>query len=166
MIAKLLRCTRRNHALEHATITLLSQCHPQARLMGISGPRGFTLYTNLTAEEVFPAVNDALRRLKAGQRALAIQPNCVTTLLTAATLTTVTAYLGLGNSHLASRERRERFPQVILLNALMILLSRPLGAWLQANVTVDAALGGAEITSILTDYHQNYRRIRIQVKHT
>jgi hypothetical protein len=74
--------------------------------------------------------------------------------------------LGLGNPQLASRERRERFPQVILLNALMILLARPLGAWLQANVTVDAALDGAEITSILTDYHQNYRRIRVQVKHT
>ena len=57
MLMKLLRRVRQNHALEHATITLLSQRHGHTQAFGISGPRGFTLLTNLSAEEVYESAD-------------------------------------------------------------------------------------------------------------
>ena len=35
---------RQNHALEHATIHIISQSAPQLQLMGRSAPSGFYLY--------------------------------------------------------------------------------------------------------------------------
>jgi hypothetical protein len=165
MIAKLLRHVRRNHALEHATISLLTQRYPHTRAFGISGPRGFTLLTNLSAEEVYPAVKDAHRLLKQGRAELAIHPNCGTNLLTAALLTTVVTLLrlALGNERKFS-ERLERFVQLILLNTIALTLARPLGTWLQDNVTVEPEMGEMQISSIMTRYMGEMQRIEIQTR--
>ena len=164
MLAKLLRRIRRNHALEHATIALLSRRYPGAVIMGFSGPRGFTLFTDLTAEEVYPTVKEALRRLKRGHTALAIHPNCGTNLIAAAVLTTGVTALGLQSPQEKLGERLERLLQLVLVNALVLVAARPLGAWLQSHVTVDTDVKGVELASILTRYQVGMQRIEVQTR--
>ncbi|MCD4738497.1 MAG: DUF6391 domain-containing protein, partial [Anaerolineae bacterium] len=109
MLVKLARRIRRNHALEHATINLLGRLQSGSQTVGISGPRGFTLYTNLTIEEVYPAVQQALAALQQGRAELAIHPNCGTNLLTTALLTTITTVLGLRRRREQKSDRVENF---------------------------------------------------------
>ena len=44
--------TRRNHGLEHATLTMLARRNPQLRLVGRSTAAGFYLYGNVSTEAV------------------------------------------------------------------------------------------------------------------
>ncbi len=165
MLMKLLRRVRQNHALEHATITLLSQRHGYTQAFGISGPRGFTLLTNLSAEEVYPAVKEAHRLLKKGHSELAVHPNCGTNLLTAALLTTGVTLLRLaiGNERKFG-ERLERFVQLLLLNSIALAVARPLGAWMQEHLTVDPQLEDLQISSIMTHYMGDMQRIEIHTR--
>src|SRR5512143_1398941 len=75
--------TRRNHGLEHATITVLSQRIRGISLVGRSTPNGFHLYGEVSTEQVRDAVEEALRRMKAGEVGLAVHPNCGTNFVTA-----------------------------------------------------------------------------------
>ena len=84
---------RRNHGLEHATIHILSEGHKRFSAQGNSDHRGFHLniYGDVTEEEVAAAVAEAHRRLRAGERHLAVHPNCGTVLVTTAMLATLAA---------------------------------------------------------------------------
>jgi hypothetical protein len=84
---------RRNHGLEHATIHVLSEGHKRFSAQGNSDHRGFHLniYGDVTEEEVAAAVTEAHRRLRAGERHLAVHPNCGTVLVTTAVLATLAA---------------------------------------------------------------------------
>ncbi|MBN1873704.1 MAG: hypothetical protein JXA33_05700 [Anaerolineae bacterium] len=173
---KILHQIRRNHALEHATINLLAQRHPNAQIVGLSGPLGFTLYTTLTAEEVVPAAMQALNRLKAGENNLRIHQQCGTNLVVTATLTTLASLIGLsGDREKLHCHRLERLPSIILLNALALLFARPIAEWVQANITTAQDMDPMEITSIFTypqarpaphqdTYDRVLRRIGIQTR--
>lgn len=165
MLARLVRRMRRNHALEHATIALLSRRYPSTSTMGFSGSRGFTLFTDLTAEEVYPTVREALQRLKRGHSALAVHPNCGTNLVAAAVLTTGVTALGLRSRKEKIGERLEQFLQLVLVNAVALVVARPVGRWLQSHLTVDANVKGVEIASILTRYQAGMQRIEVQTRH-
>ncbi|MBN1488162.1 MAG: hypothetical protein JW981_11020 [Anaerolineae bacterium] len=167
MIINLIRRIRRNHSIEHATITLLGHQYPQAAVFGLSGPFGFTLYTSLSAEEVIPIVQEAIKQLKAGRESLRIHPNCGTNLVTTATLTTLAALLGLkdyGKAKLGARI--ESFINAVALSAVALVASRPLGRWIQTHVTTESNLEGAEVMAIFTDKHIGYQRLRVHMQHT
>lgn len=166
MMATLIRRIRQNHALEHATIAVLTQRYPNAQIVGFSGPLGFTLYTQLSVQEILPAVQEALERLKRGEAALAYHPNCGTNLLTAAALTVATTSLVMGGKAIASRQERfERLLKAITLNALALLLAPRLGMLLQAKATVEPNIGELELVSILTDSSKAFKRVYIQTHH-
>ena len=59
---------RRNHALEHATMQVLSEHHRDQRLMGRSSLWGFYIYGDVDTEDVLNAAREGLRRLKAGRK--------------------------------------------------------------------------------------------------
>lgn len=163
MIISFLQHVRRNHALEHATINLISQQYPLAQVVGFSGPWGFTLYTSLTAEEIVPAVMKALQKLKAGESNLRIHANCGTNLAVAAALTASATLLGTGKEN-SWLKRLERFPQLVLLNVFALIVARPLGEWVQANLTTDSDLSKMDIASIFTDFQGRLRRIRVHTR--
>ena len=75
--------TRRNHGLEHATMTLLAQTHRGVALVGRSTPAGFYLYGNVSTEAVNDAAHEALRRMKTGEHHLAVHPTCGTNFVVA-----------------------------------------------------------------------------------
>ena len=93
MITGTIARIRRNHGLEHATIHVLSEGHKRFSAQGNSDHRGFHLniYGDVTGEEVAAAVAEAHRRLRAGERHLAVHPNCGTVLVTTAMLATLAA---------------------------------------------------------------------------
>lgn len=167
--------TRQNHALEHATINLLTRRYGGAHVMGVSGPAGFTLYATLTAEEIVPAAQAALDALKAGDHALAIHENCGTNLVITAGFATLATILGLG--YLPGRDgegdesqRRvwlrflERLPQAVLLNALALVFAAPVARWVQANVTTHGDVDDLEIASFFTDTQGGLNRVRVHTR--
>jgi len=155
---------RRNHALEHATLNLIGKQHPNAQAMGLSGPRGFTIYTSLTAEEIVPAAMEALKRLKAGEGALRVHRNCGTNTVVTATLTTLATLFGIRGTKSSLRKRLERLPHLILLNVLALLAAPTLAEWVQGTLTTDPDVADVEIASVFTDYYRGLQRIRVHTR--
>src|ERR1043165_7627686 len=78
---------RQNHALEHATIVLLSRRYPEVRFSGISFAAGFFVFADVPTEAIEPAAQEALQLLRTTQPELAIHERCGTNLAVAGILT-------------------------------------------------------------------------------
>jgi len=140
---------RRNHALEHATIHLLSARHPRAVFVGRSDVGGFFLLADVPGEAVLHAAHEALARLRSGEHRLALHPNCGTNLLTASLLAGTAAYLTLtGSSSRGWRDRFDRLPLAIVASLLGLVVAQPLGIFLQRRVTTQGNPLGLEILSL------------------
>jgi hypothetical protein len=133
---------RRNHALEHATIGVMMERASGRKLNGFSTEEGFFVQGVRSTEEVDSAAREALRRLRSGERGLAIHRNCGTTIV-AANLLAATFFicsLGLG-LYLG-------WPLYLLILGSVLLafaLRVPLSLLLQRFVTTDADLTNAEV---------------------
>lgn len=149
--------TRRNHALEHATIHVLTEKHKGFSAQGNSTPKGFNLniYGAIKEEEVAEAVEEAFQRLHAGEEQLAVHPNCGTVLLTMASLAAIAAVGTFGLEQ--RRQKRAQFslsvflgalPSTILAVTIALIAARPLGITLQDRFTVDGKLADLRVTSI------------------
>jgi len=126
--------TRRNHALEHATIHILSDRFPGRSMAGHSNPTGFFLLGDLPTDAVREAASEALLRLQNGEIHLAIHEGCGTNYAITGGLAALFAYVGMSGTR-TNRERMERLPLVMLLSILAFLIGRPLGPALQMGVT-------------------------------
>lgn len=140
------RRTRRNHGLEHATIHLLSGRIKDLKMAGRSDAGGFVLIGEAPTEMIEGAVRDALRRMRNGEHHLAVHPNCGTNLVTTGFLTTTAAMLGFTGS--TRRGAWERLPMVTMLVMFTILFSQPLGLSLQRHLTTDGDPADLEIVNI------------------
>ena len=143
---------RRNHALEHATVHVLAEQHRNLRLVGRSSLWGFTIYGEIPTEAVIAATQEALRRLKAGQRRMAIHPNCGSNLAVAGVLAGLGAFLALGGGS-ADRgknrwERLARLPLAFTAATVGIILAQPLGTALQAHITTQADVGDLHVVGV------------------
>ena len=139
--------TRRNHGLEHATIHILSR--ENHSLSGRSDDSGFVLLGNVPTESVESAVNEALERMKAGERGLALHPNCGTNLVTAAFLATAAAMFGFAGR--GWRTGLSRFPKMMLVMMALATLAQPLGMSLQRHITTEADLGDMQLLGVERD---------------
>jgi len=144
----LLTRIRRNHALEHATIHLLSAAYPRRSILGRSDGQGFYLYGEVTTEAVVEAVTRALSRLQSGERGLAIHPNCGTNLVTAASLACLGSLLAFGHPGNRWRARLERLPLALLATAAGLIVARPLGTEIQRHLTTQAELGTLRLLAV------------------
>ncbi len=140
-----LRNTRRNHAIEHATIHLLSGRVSGTRIAGRSNPRGFYIYGNVPTEMVEHAAREAIARLQRGEHELAIHPHCGTNLVTASVLAGMTTAFAL-----AGKRRRwwDKLLSALVVTALALAASQPLGYWLQEHVTTEATISQADVAHI------------------
>jgi len=125
---------RRNHGLEHATITILSQRFPNRTLAGFSDPNGFYLFGEVPSADLRDAVTRALVRLQNGERYLAVHPHCGTNFVASGFVAGLLAWLGLAGAR-TKREKVERLPFVIALVTLGFILSQPLGPKIQERIT-------------------------------
>lgn len=139
--------TRRNHALEHATLHVLASKSPERHMAGHSNPTGFFILGHFSTEEVTLAAHQALARLRSGERQLAIHPGCGTNLATSVLLSGTLAWLPLRNS----RSRWSRWgllPLALALALFGLVVSQPLGPALQAKVTTEADMGNLQIVEV------------------
>jgi hypothetical protein len=140
--------TRRNHALEHATIHMLSRKYADKNLAGHSNPTGFFLFGDITTDDIRSAIDEAMTRLRAGEKELAIHPGCGTNLATSMVLPMTFASVPFQRGRSTSG-RFLLIPAALLFAAFGYILSKPLGPWLQRNVTTEADLGNLHIKEII-----------------
>jgi hypothetical protein len=140
--------TRRNHAFEHASMQLLARRAPGVRMAGYSTPGGFFIIGQVHISDVQEAVNEALARLQKGESGLAIHPYCGTNFVVSGIAAGLAAWLAMLGGENTLRERAGRLPVVAAAATLALMLTFPLGPRLQARVTTDAHLGGAQVARV------------------
>jgi hypothetical protein len=144
MLARLVGSVRRNHALEHATISILmGRLGPDVRLVGRATASGFYIYGNVPDEEVKESARQGLDRLQGGDSMLAVSPLCGTNLAVAGLMAGLASVASAGN-----RGRWERLPAVLLASMLAVLAAQPAGRWMQKYVTTSPDLGDVEILGV------------------
>lgn len=144
MLGHLLGTVRRNHALEHATISvLLRRIGHDIRMVGRATRDGYYLYADVPTELVEDCTHEALRRLKAGEGYLAVSPLCGTNLAVAGALAGVASMVTMGNGR-----RSERLPNVVLASMMAVLAAQPLGRLVQRHLTTSPDLADTEIVGI------------------
>lgn len=133
--------TRQVHALEHATVWVLSSMagrstSPHAinseSLGGLSTERGFFLYGNLATVDVSRAVQIALRRITSGEGDLAVHPRCGTNLSVGLMLT---AGFAIGASAILPRDPIGQILGVGVATMAAAHLTPELGALAQRYLT-------------------------------
>lgn len=142
----LVRRTRRNHALEHATIHVLSWSNRWLRVAGRSSDSGFVLIGDIDTDKVEIAVSEALNRMRKGEHHLALHPNCGTNLVTAGVVTTLAGMLGLRGS--SKPLTLDRLSWTVMLMMGAIFVSQPLGMSLQKHITTKGEPGDLELVSV------------------
>ncbi len=144
MLGRIIGSVRRNHALEHATISVLAnKMGRDVRLVGRATRNGFYLYGDMPADRVRESTIEALQRLQRGERHLAISPMCGTNLAVAGLLAGLSSLLALGN-----RSRVERIPNVLLASMSAVLVAQPLGRLAQKHLTTHPDLSDTELVAI------------------
>ena len=121
---------RQNHALEHATIVMLSKRHPEVRLSGVSFAAGFFVFGDVPTDDVRAAADIALDLLRGTKPELAIHERCGTNMAVAGMLTGLSAMT-------VARMRKpfNSFNNVVLASTAALVLARPLGLMVQKYVT-------------------------------
>ena len=145
--SKMVDRTRRNHGLEHATVTVLTHQNRGMKLAGRSTPNGFYIYGRVETDKLNRAVQEALGRLKAGEIELAVHPNCGTNLITKGIVAGLTSYMGFLGAN-SVRSRFFRLPRVALLSGVALMLAQPLGLSLQRHITTSGEIRNMAIKSI------------------
>ena len=145
MLKRLINAIRRNHALEHATISVLLSRHgPNTRVLGRAAPDGFYIYGNVPTERLREFAQEGLARLQRGESHLAVSPLCGTNLAVTGLLAGLASYLAL-----ASRNNRlEGLPGALLAGMLAVLAAQPLGRLAQKHFTTSPELDGVRIVSV------------------
>ena len=139
-----LAALRRNHALEHATVTMLSaRMKPGSRVLGRSTAQGFHIYADVPTEVVSQAAADGLSSLKNGNLSLAVSPFCGTNLVTAAILAGTACVLIA-----RARGRSPSLPTTILATLAAIIAAQPLGMRAQQHLTTSADVSRVEIHEV------------------
>ncbi len=139
---------RRNHALEHATIHVLSSHIKNLSMVGRSTANCFYLYGGVTQEQVEQAVQEALSRLRAGEHELAVHPGCGTNLVTSSGIGGLAAFTVLSMVPRRGRFGFDRLPLAIVAIMAGVLVGQPLGMRLQENVTTNGDPGDLRVLGV------------------
>ena len=140
--------TRRNHALEHASLRVLSERNPHLALAGYSDPRGFWIVGKVDTEELAGAVQEARQRLNNGEHDLAVHPHCGTNYATSGLVAGLLAWLAMLGVGKGLQKKLDRLPLVISLVTISLVFSAPLGPRVQRLFTTNAELGSLKVVSI------------------
>lgn len=138
------RRTRQNHALEHATVTILSGMIPDLSITARSSSDGFVIFGDVDLGMLRRALDEALRRLQAGESELAIHPNCGTNLAVGVTLMTLGTLAGM-----VANNPRTRVAAAAASSFAGWQAARPVGQYVQRHFTTLPDLKGVRVTEIV-----------------
>jgi len=139
--------TRRNHALEHATLHMLARTY-KGTMAGHSNPTGFFLLGDFSTPDVWAAATEALERLREGESGLAIHAGCGTNMATTALLSATLGWSVLRGAK-STLTKFLLLPIAVAFAVIGVLLARSLGPWLQKYVTTEANMGHMQIVDII-----------------
>ena len=156
MLGRFLADVRRNHALEHATVSLLlSRLGPDLRLIGRATGDGFIIYGDVPTHILARCAQEGLERLKRGEAFWAVSPLCGTNLATAGVLASLSTMAVLGNS-----ARKDRMGNALFAGILAVTAAQPLGRLIQRHLTTSPDLSDTEIVSIESRRNGRYHKVR------
>jgi hypothetical protein len=139
--------TRRNHALEHATLHMLARTH-KTNMAGHSNPTGFFLLGDFPTPDVWASATEALERLREGESGLAIHAGCGTNMATTVLLSATLGWSVLRGAK-STLTKFLLLPIAVALAVVGVILARPLGPWLQQHITTEADMGHMQIVDIV-----------------
>jgi len=149
---------RRNHALEHATVSLLiSRLGPELRLVGRASGDGFFIYGRVPPDLLADCASEGLARLQRGESFWAVTSLCGTNIAAAGILASLSTMAVLGNG-----QRRERLGNAMIASMFAVVAAQPLGRWLQRHITTNADLADTTIVSIESRADGRYHKVRTQ----
>jgi len=154
---------RRNHGLEHATINILSRRHPGQAFAGNSDANGFWILGDVDTEELADVVTEGLARLQAGERSLAVHPNCGTNYVTYGMAAGLGSMLALWGAKKTS-EKFERFPLVAVFATIGLIAAQPLAYRLQKQITTSSEPGGLIVIDVIRNQQGKLVYHRITTK--
>jgi Domain of unknown function (DUF6391) len=140
---------RRNHGLEHATLTILAQRFPNIPMAGRSNTHGFVLLGEVTTESVQEAVTEALTRMKAGESQLAVHPHCGTNYVISGSLAGLAGATAMSGVGPRVRDKLDRIPLAASLATLALIASQPLAWMFQARITTSGEPGDLEVVDVI-----------------
>jgi hypothetical protein len=156
MLTRFIGNVRRNHALEHATVSLLlSRLGPDLRLVGRASGDGFFIYGSVPSQVLADCVKEGLARLKRGEEFWAVTSLCGTNIATAGVLASLSTMAVLGNG-----ARKDRLGNAILAGIIAVTAAQPLGRLIQRHITTSPDLAETEIVSIESRADGRYHRVR------
>ncbi|MGB4805463.1 MAG: DUF6391 domain-containing protein [Anaerolineae bacterium] len=141
---------RRNHGIEHATVSLLTARRADRRIVARSDTRGFIIFGEIETQELELATKEALRRLQAGDAHMAVHPNCGTNFVTSGMLAGLAAWAVTVLSTQGERKRSawEALPTAFTAATLALFVAQPLGHTLQEFVTTSAQVQGVRLGQV------------------
>ena len=144
---------RQNHALEHATVHILSRANPYVRIMGRSTNSGFFIYGGVSTQELAKAATEALARLQQGESHLAIHPRCGTNIAVTGLLSGLAAF---GATLGRPRSRWERLPMALTAATVAAIAAQPRAQMAQERVTTSTDVEGLYIANITRQERASY----------
>jgi hypothetical protein len=141
---------RRNHALEHATLQVISKKNPNLNLAGYSDPKGFWVLGDVDIETLGEGVQEALRRLQDGEHELAIHPNCGTNFVTSGVLAGTAAFVGmLGTERGGLKKKLDRWPIIMAMVTAGLIFAQPLGPKVQQRFTTATDVENMRVLEVM-----------------
>ena len=140
---------RRNHGLEHATLNLLGKKVPGSSFIGRSDTKGFWVIGEVSTDLLLETTQEALKRMKGGEKSLAVHANCGTNYATAGLIAGTFAWLGsLGKAN-NFKKKMGRWPLMVMLVTGALIVAQPLGAKVQEKVTTSGEPGNLVVKQIV-----------------
>jgi hypothetical protein len=144
MLKRLINSVRRNHALEHATISILLNRLGPMRIVGRAVSDGFYIYGDVPTERLREFADEALSRLQRGEAHLAVSPLCGTNIAVAGVLAGLGSYVALGSGP----RRLSGVSGAIVAAMFAVLAAQPVGRLVQKHYTTSPDLDGVQIVSV------------------
>lgn len=141
---------RQNHALEHATIHVLTRRQPYTRIVGRSTLTGFFIYGPFATEVVDSAASEALSRLQRGEAHLAVHPRCGTNLAVTSILAGTAAF---GATLGRPRSKLDRLPLALMAATVAAIIAQPLAHRIQEEITTTPEVDGLYIAGVTRQEH-------------
>lgn len=135
---------RQNHALEHATISVLTRkVGLNVRMVGRTTTDGFYLYGDIPTEAIREAAKEGLARLQGGEQELAVSPFCGTNIAVAGIMAGIACLLALGG-----KDRKRQVTRAIVVATWAIIAAQPVGRIAQKYLTTTPSLANVTIKRI------------------
>ncbi|MEO8458336.1 MAG: DUF6391 domain-containing protein [Chloroflexota bacterium] len=144
MLKQIINSIRRNHALEHATITLMLAQQGPMRVVGRAGTDGFYVYANVATNKLEEFAHEALGRLQRGEASLAVSPLCGTNIAVAGILAGTASVFAVAGK----RSFLDGVSRAVTASMFAIVASQPIGRLIQKNYTTSPDLEGVRIVSV------------------